>query len=98
MYILCAEGLTGIIRQHEESGLLHGCKVARGAPNVSHLLFAEDCYMFFRATQVEATTKRSILHRYERLSGQLVNYIKSDIVFSPNIGRDDKASVCDVWG
>lgn len=28
--------------------------VARGAPTISHLLFANDCYLFFKVTVVEA--------------------------------------------
>lgn len=53
LYILCAEGLYAIIRPYEITGLIHGCRVARGAPSISHLLFADDCYFFFRATQYE---------------------------------------------
>lgn len=30
LYILCAEGLSAIIRRHEDVGLIHGCSVARG--------------------------------------------------------------------
>lgn len=42
LYILYAEGLTGIIRKYVESGLIHSCKVARGAPRISHFLFVND--------------------------------------------------------
>lgn len=51
LYILCAEGLAGMLNRFEEANLIHGCKVARGAPSISHLLFADDCYFFFKATQ-----------------------------------------------
>ena len=37
LYIICAEGLTGILRKYEESGLIHGCRVARDAPRITHL-------------------------------------------------------------
>lgn len=43
-YILCAEGLSGIMRRYKETGLVHGCKIAREVPSISHLLFADDCY------------------------------------------------------
>lgn len=36
LYILCVEGLSTMIRQQEEYGLLYGCKIARNAPSVSH--------------------------------------------------------------
>lgn len=47
LYILCAEGLTAILRRYEDNGLIHGCKIAKGAPSISHLIFADDCYCFF---------------------------------------------------
>lgn len=51
LYIICAGGLSGMIRMYEETGLIHGCKIARGAPSVSHLLYADDCYFFCQASQ-----------------------------------------------
>lgn len=39
LFILCAEGLSALIRRHERLGLLHGVRVARRAPTVSHLFF-----------------------------------------------------------
>ncbi|XP_074346113.1 uncharacterized protein LOC141684875 [Apium graveolens] len=70
LYILCAEGLSGMIRENEKSGLLHGCKIANKALSISHLLFADDCYFFLRATKSEAQTLKNVLRRYEAISGQ----------------------------
>lgn len=47
LYILCVEGLISIIRQNEDVGLIHGYTIARGAPTISHLLFADDSYFSF---------------------------------------------------
>lgn len=95
LYILCAEGLSAIIRRNEEVGLLHGCKIARGAPTVSHLLFADDCYFFFKATKEEAMTMKSVLERYENVSGQAINLNKSSITFSPNTSVENRRLVCE---
>lgn len=94
LYIICAEGLSGIIRQHEETGLIYGCKIARGAPRISHLLFADDCYFFFKATHSEANIMKHILQWYEKLSGQMINYNKSEVIFSPNTRVEERAAVC----
>lgn len=64
-------------------GLLHGCRIARRAPAVSHLLFADDCYFFFKAVKTEARVMKQIINRYESLSGQAVNFNKSTITVSP---------------
>lgn len=93
LYILCAEGLSSILRRHEVN-LIHGCVIARGAPAISHLLFADDCYFFFKATENEARTMKNILLRYERLSGQAVNFRKSTVTFSSNTRDTIRAQVC----
>ncbi|XP_074377395.1 uncharacterized protein LOC141718924 [Apium graveolens] len=46
-----------------------------------------------RASKMEADSMRSILNRYERLSGQAVNYSKSNVVFSPNTSLADRELV-----
>lgn len=94
LYIMCAEGLSAIIRRHETVGLLHGCTIARGAPTISHLLFADDCYFFFKAIEVEASVMKGILNRYAEISGQLINYSKSIVTFSPNTSEENKQAVC----
>ncbi|XP_074336841.1 uncharacterized protein LOC141674013 [Apium graveolens] len=95
LYILCAEGLSSILRRHEEAGLIHGCIAARGAPSISHLLFADDCYLFFKATKSEATTMKNVLRRYERISGQAINFNKSSVIFSPNTTVLNRQLVCE---
>ena len=44
---------------------------------------------------MEAGIVRDILNKYELLSGQMVNYNKSDSVFSPNTGAEERVRVCD---
>ena len=84
IYIMCAEGLSSIITRDEDVGLLHGCRIARGAPAISHLLFVDDCYLFFRANEGEADTMKNILQRYASISGQIINFNKSAVTFSSN--------------
>lgn len=94
IYILCAEGLSAMLRRNEEMGLIHGCSVARGAPPISHLLFADDCYFFFRANKTEASVMKNILNRYEGISGQKINYTKSMVTFSSNTPASSREDVC----
>ncbi|KAL8115005.1 hypothetical protein AgCh_021723 [Apium graveolens] len=98
LYIICAEGLTGILNRYEENRLIHGCRVARGAPSITHLLFADDCYLFFKAKQTEAQNMWSILQKYEKISGQMINFGKSDIVFSPNTCDMERTRICVILG
>lgn len=82
--------------QYEDSGLIHGCRIAKGALAVSHLLFADDAYFFFKASLTEARSMRSILQKYESISGQMINYKKYNIIFSLNTKLEEIAAVCEV--
>ena len=50
LFIICAEGLSALLRQAESSGLINGSKVCRGASSISHLFFADDSFLFFKST------------------------------------------------
>ncbi|MCI23418.1 RNA-directed DNA polymerase (Reverse transcriptase), partial [Trifolium medium] len=73
LFILMAEGLTSLIHQAIGRGDIHGVKICRGAPMVSHLLFADDCFLFCRASIDEANHLLKILKTYEDASGQQIN-------------------------
>lgn len=72
-----AEGLSALIRKAEARGDINGAKICNNAPIVSHLLFADDCFLFFRATPNQALKMRDILSVYEKASGQAINLQKS---------------------
>jgi hypothetical protein len=69
LFILCAEGLSALIRRAERSGDLHGVSICTNAPTISHLLFVDDCFLFFRVDDSEAQVMKNILHTYELASG-----------------------------
>lgn len=52
---------------------------------VSHLLFADDCFLFCRSKIAEVKQIMDILRIYEEASGQEINMIKSEVFFSWNI-------------
>jgi len=54
LYIICAEELSVIIKNHELRGKIHGTCICRTASSVSHLLFADDSFLFCKATISEA--------------------------------------------
>lgn len=66
------------------AGELHGCKIAQRAPIISHLFFADDCYLFFRANMEEARCIKKCLYLYEKATGRQVNFQKLSIHFSRN--------------
>jgi hypothetical protein len=73
LFILVTEGLTALIN-------IHGVKICRGAPTVSHL-FADDCFLFCRSTLDETNHLMQIIKTYEEASGQEINLTKSEVFF-----------------
>ncbi|KAL8101226.1 hypothetical protein AgCh_033196 [Apium graveolens] len=55
-------------------------------------------YFFFRADAGEAGLMKRILGRYERNWGQMVNYNKSVVTFSPNTTETSRNEVCHELG
>lgn len=84
LFILCMEGLSIMLQKFEGEGALHGAKAAINAPMISHLFFADDSLLFFRADEREAIKVKDVLHEYEMASGQSINFQKSSMMFSKN--------------
>ncbi|XP_019150595.1 PREDICTED: uncharacterized protein LOC109147396 [Ipomoea nil] len=98
LFIICMEGLSLLLQQAQSKGLIHGCRVARGTPLISHLFFADDSLLFFKANVHEATEIKNCLSLYENWSGQQVNYHKPSICYSKNTCHDDKNMVAHILG
>uniref|UniRef100_A0A803NNZ4 Reverse transcriptase n=1 Tax=Cannabis sativa TaxID=3483 RepID=A0A803NNZ4_CANSA len=45
LFLISAEGFSSLLKAYELNRWLTGCKVARGAPIVSHMLFADNIAM-----------------------------------------------------
>jgi len=84
LFIICVEGLSVLLKRLEAHGDIHGVKVCRGAPLLTHLLFADDCFLFYRAEEQETRKLLEALKTYEEASGQVINLQKSEIFFSRN--------------
>jgi len=98
LFLICAEGFSALLRKAEEEGRLKGIKICPSAPSVSHLLFADDSLILFRADGGDAQQLQGILNLYEEFSGQVINKDKSAIMFSANTASEKKEEVLQVLG
>lgn len=87
IFIIYTEGLSTLLHHKETQGGIHGCKVARGAPLISHLFFINVNLFFFKANEVECRHLQHCLALYAHASGQEINFEKSFISFSHNTPR-----------
>lgn len=90
LFIICAEVLSGLIFSYQDQGKIHGISIAKNAPPISHLFFADDSMVFCRANRTEAKHLMDIFAEYQRISGQKINLSKSEMVFSPTIMQNVK--------
>ena len=98
LFLLCAEGLSAMLRKVENGGIPRGIVVCRQAPLVSHLLFADDCIVFGKASKEEGFRLLKILEVYERELGQKLNKEKTSPFFSKNTSVEVKEEVKDMFG
>lgn len=93
LFILCTEVLSGLCKKAQQDGSLPGIKVARKSPRVNHLLFADDTMFFMRSDHKSCQNLISILQKYEKASGQCINFDKSSITFSAKTSSEMKIRV-----
>jgi hypothetical protein len=94
LFILCANVLSGMLKKEAHLNNLHGIQVARNAPKITHLLFADDSLLFARANSKEASTILTVLKSYQETSGQMVSLDKSEVPYSRNVPNQDKEMIC----
>ncbi|KAA3464007.1 reverse transcriptase [Gossypium australe] len=93
-----SEGLSALMRMAKQNGLVKGAKASRSGPEISHLLFADDCILFGEATERGARILKEILQEYAHCSGQCVNFNKSTVFFSVKMAEESKAVVSSFLG
>lgn len=82
LFLLCTEGLHGLLKSAALSGAIHGVSISRTIPKLSHIFFADDSLLFCRANVHECQRVLDILQTYEVASGQMLNKDKTTLFFS----------------
>jgi len=93
LFIICVDVLSGLLTQANNNKSIHGVKIANGAPEITHILFADDSLIFWKATKEEANHVMGILNQYQEASGQKVNLDKSEFILSKKMHNDSKADI-----
>lgn len=72
LLLLCAEGLSVMLRKAKKCHNLRGIKSSQQGVCISHLLFADNSLLFCRATVEECQRLLDLLGTYEAASGQAI--------------------------
>ena len=73
LFLLCTEGLNGLISQATSQGDIYSFSFSRRSPSLTHLLFADDNLFFCRSTTEECQKVLDVFGVYESSSGQQIN-------------------------
>ncbi|KAL0399757.1 UNVERIFIED_CONTAM: putative mitochondrial protein [Sesamum radiatum] len=98
LFLLCTEALSSLLLAGERNGSMEGIAICRGAPKISHLLFADDTLVFSQATRQTMQCIGNTLDTYAKASGQEINYGKSTVVFSKNVPQDEQLELAAIIG
>jgi hypothetical protein len=90
LFLLCAEGLSSLLRKVEHDGHIIGIPTFARGFRLSHLIFADDSLLFCRANFMEWRKILHLLNQYEKASGQKLNNHKTSIFYSCNTREEFK--------
>lgn len=65
LFLLCMEELNGMIKKAERNGDIHSFSLCRKGSKLIHLLFADDSFLFYKATMEECGKELELLDMYE---------------------------------
>lgn len=94
LFSFLADILSRLLSKAELEGKISGVKVTRYSPRITHLMYADDLLIYCRTNPNEALAVKECLDTYYSWTGQRINWEKSDIHFSANVPRVDRAAIC----
>lgn len=84
LFLICMEEFSSNLMKMERENKIEGIKIRRTSPIITHLLFADDCYIFTKLKDKEEENIKKFLIEFSKASGQIINLEKSDLIFSNN--------------
>jgi hypothetical protein len=99
LFLFVVDGLSALLQSEISSGGISPIKICRRGLGISHLLFADDTLLFFKANSDQATRVKGVRDIYATATRQLINESKCSILFSTGCGeliQDDVRGILNV--
>ena len=94
IFLLCIEFLGAQINSMCENKRWDTIKASKNGPSFSHVFFVDDFMLFAKANTKNNEAIMEVLDNFCTLAGEKVNLAKSKVLFSPNVARRCKRSIC----
>ena len=69
LFLFVADALSYALQKDVKDNIIEELKISRHAPRISHLLFADDALLFFRANAEQAIRIRNLISLFEKGTG-----------------------------
>ena len=98
LFLLCSEGLHGLLTQSALRGDIHGFSISKISPTLTHLLFADNSLLFCRSNAKECEKVLEVLQIYEKSLGQQINKAKTIVFFSKSTIEEKRQMIKNILG
>lgn len=98
LFLFAADALSMTLQQEIESSNLEELKITRAAPGISHLLFADDALLFFKANADQARRVKEVIRSFELGTGQLLSPTKCSLLARESVSPEVKQEICNILG
>ncbi|KAL6566436.1 hypothetical protein OROGR_002051 [Orobanche gracilis] len=88
LFLIVAEGLSGLMRAAVDRGIFNGFKVGDDQQLISHLQYADDTLLVGDYSDTNIKAMKSILKCFELASGLKINFNKSNLI-GVNVDAND---------
>ena len=90
LFLFVADALSLLLQKDVQDGTLKELKISRHAPGISHLLFADDALLFFKANTEQAERVKLVLQKFEESTGQKLSPEKCSLLTRESIGTQQR--------
>ena len=98
LFLMCANVLSSALLKQESTKQLKGIKIGRLNQPLTHWLFADDSFLFFKNDKFSPKIIQNTIAWYCSISGESINLDKSELFCSPNMLHHDKSNLTNLLG
>ena len=98
LFLLCTEGLHDLIIKAARAKEINSFSLCKRGSKLTHIFFADDSLLFYKANPQECGNILKILSEYEAVSSQKINREKTSLFFSKSTKKDMRQEIKRVLG